>query len=1534
MSREILFVVGATEGDEGDDRIHDRLVNKLYYDVEVIAGRKMLNHHLMNKELVVISSTAAKHGDGDNVIKILLDAPIPVLVLGIELLRGLRMAVEAYANGNAERTDYLVRMGGGFHPLAAGLNEDTHICKSKRELFCVEPYKSFYEIAELLLTPEQKWILSDGKRPPESLRSICLYGYEAGDAMFVEGRNKERLKIKEMDEKLKRNEADLITAPARRVAYIFDNVTPMEATREGWAFFDAAVGWAVALKTPFEIFTEEWSEVERRRKVWKTENDKIEREEIYEENQSGIRNGNPPENLVGLALSGGGIRSATFSLGLLQGFHKQGLLRIFDYLSTVSGGGYLGGWWSAWLSRKDTRGLFPRGEKLETHRANKYLSNKKNSRIPEGSMCAEDEDPIHHLRLFGNYLTPRKGALSIDTWGAVAYISRNLMLTWLSLLPLLFSFVLIGQFYFLLQKNSAREYLYPLEIRNYESMLADPPKDIETYRTYRNQRDDDWEVEHKNNARIIVRHLIAAHLDKFLGILSDRRIDDAEHAEIVSLLTDDLKNQLQDRLKKKLSDLQINDPEYTEMENTLTSDFQPKLQGMVEELLSDGEAQGSVKPEILDILAMDSQHKLQGMLQKARGNYKQSLWARAQSTLFVLLPIVGLIILMSMAWMRSNVTKRPFMDWLAHTFASLVLLLLVFCILCLIDPKHWHFTFDSLGNWTYPVSIIFWAVMGFALYLATLPKVTELEWRKEIRKNKINLIHANLLILLVMMAFFLALSAFGYDLVNYILLPLRQGTLAEYIGKVVGWLTLIASILGSIFTAVKSAPSGGEDKNTADHLTSKSKFILFITPPLVLLTFTILLSWIARRCIYALFNVFESSYKINSSYFVGLDTQSIGNEKPFIIAVISSIILGFFFAIYELKKWKDWKKPFFGFLGLLGVCVGIGLLIRLIPLAQPTGKTGDWMRYWLSLFTVAFFIGAILCFRLFLFRKQRLKQINELKLWQQIGLAVFVALILAVAFAFITFWLTKRSIRAGFPSEPYLNWNRSSLSMAGIVFCFIAICLEMKLSLKSTGRSAYLLTGAYAILLAFLVSSFFSNPEPHLEICLAYLTLALLTLSLGWTIAIGWMSDPNWLSMHLFYKARLVRAYLGASNPNRKIQEITESAIGDDILMYDLTNCRKGAPYHLVNTTLNLIGAKDLATAQRSSSYFVLSKLYSGSLRTGYRRTREYMDGRFTLGTAVSVSGAAISPNMGAKTQTAALSMLMTLLNVRLGFWAPTPNNGSWRSPNPRLWPFYTLREFLSQTNDLGSYCYLTDGGHFDNTGLYSLVERGCRFIIISDNGADPLPCFEDLGDAIRRCRIDFDAEIDLDISPFFKKKDEASGDELAKTHYVVGTVNYSDAHLKKLKWSEEDRRDCNAGIIILIKPSLMLDEKADLRQFARQNRDFPQQTTGDQWFDEAQFESYRRLGEECATKVLEDLGLSTTLAATEGKLTPRMVACAFKVAKQIYDEHLENGESTKDNLEIRKTHFRGKMHHLLNPNEVKVATQPLPISGSLLELD
>src|SRR6516162_5173606 len=124
----------------------------------------------------------------------------------------------------------------------------------------------------------------------------------------------------------------------------------------------------------------------------------------------------PPQSA--LCFSGGGIRSASFALGVLQALARHGLLFRFDYLSTVSGGGYIGSWLSAWrrhagndagvLQSLTNRQADPPDEPLE----------------------------IASLRADSNYLTPQLGLLSADTWTAVALYIRNLLLNWLVLVPM------------------------------------------------------------------------------------------------------------------------------------------------------------------------------------------------------------------------------------------------------------------------------------------------------------------------------------------------------------------------------------------------------------------------------------------------------------------------------------------------------------------------------------------------------------------------------------------------------------------------------------------------------------------------------------------------------------------------------------------------------------------------------------------------------------------------------------------------------------------------------------------------------------------------------------------------------------------------------------------------------------------------------------------------------------------------------------------------------------------------------------------
>ena len=488
--------------------------------------------------------------------------------------------------------------------------------------------------------------------------------------------------------------------------------------------------------------------------------------------------------------------------------------------------------------------------------------------------------------------------------------------------------------------------------------------------------------------------------------------------------------------------------------------------------------------------------------------------------------------------------------------------------------------------------------------------------------------------------------------------------------------------------------------------------------------------------------------------------------------------------------------------------------------------------------------------------------------------------------------------------ENPIGLSLASVALPGMAACFTLTAFEMWWGQSDNRRSVWLMAAAYlGLSMLFVIGWIMASDSNQWEAYIKPLRIVfgLLAAALVWVVALGWMVDPNTVSMHQFYKARLVRAYLGASNPRRlkEHKEIADAVAGDDLPLSTLKNCQRGAPYHLINTTLNLVAGRDLSTAQRSASSFILSKNFCGSLRTNYRPTNCYMNGRLSLGTAVAASGAAVSPSMGSKKPTAAMAMLLTLLNVRLGYWSPTPSRENWKMSQPRLWPFYLLREFLSQTNDLSSYCYLTDGGHFDNTGLYSLVERGCRYIVLVDCGADPQPsCFQDLGDAIRRCRIDFGAEVDLKLDQLIENKCQS-----ATQYFAVGEIKYSRKHAEALHWKIEGRENDKeaeaalTGIIIYFKPTILGKETADVRQYAIENKFFPQQSTANQWFGEAQFESYRRLGQTYAKEAFEKLEAVKRINRRI-RLSSKDVEAVFSEIFDKYNPRSEQSEEASEEAE------------------------------------
>lgn len=127
------------------------------------------------------------------------------------------------------------------------------------------------------------------------------------------------------------------------------------------------------------------------------------------------------ETFVGLALSGGGIRSATFCFGVLQVLERLGLMKQVDYLSTVSGGGYTGSAYSAWKLRKT---LF--------QKAVLPVNCSKTKEPPERL-----DDLLTHLRKFSNFLSPRFGLGASETWRMIGTYARNISLHWVVLVSAL-----------------------------------------------------------------------------------------------------------------------------------------------------------------------------------------------------------------------------------------------------------------------------------------------------------------------------------------------------------------------------------------------------------------------------------------------------------------------------------------------------------------------------------------------------------------------------------------------------------------------------------------------------------------------------------------------------------------------------------------------------------------------------------------------------------------------------------------------------------------------------------------------------------------------------------------------------------------------------------------------------------------------------------------------------------------------------------------------------------------------------------------
>ncbi len=410
------------------------------------------------------------------------------------------------------------------------------------------------------------------------------------------------------------------------------------------------------------------------------------------------------------------------------------------------------------------------------------------------------------------------------------------------------------------------------------------------------------------------------------------------------------------------------------------------------------------------------------------------------------------------------------------------------------------------------------------------------------------------------------------------------------------------------------------------------------------------------------------------------------------------------------------------------------------------------------------------------------------------------------------------------------------------------------------------------------------------------------------------LSFANRSSLAQTYSARLARAYLGASNPTRRSpsgMNVTEVIPGDDVAsLMDYRPHEASGPLHLINVMVNQtvdsgsglrkrdrkgdnIAVSCLAMSvgehahSRWESSTTLSALPADAKKVpsrlvplgrspGMPHPLVDQNGNpadlaemLSLRQWIGISGAAIDPGRGRKTNLGT-SLLMGMVNLRTGHWwdSGIPHSSRFGFPDlsfmrrllylvPRVFNVQSLLLYVWIARYPGPeerFWHISDGGYFENSGAYELIRRRIPRIILCDGSADPTFEYEVFAELVRKCRIDFGASI-RSFTPTEIAANVPSG--LVGRVGALNDLRPEDAGKPSpfhaaLCYVEYDNDPQRKSVILLLKSKRTSDDPIDVRHFHSVNPDFPNESTGDQFFDEAQWESYRKLGEHLATPVLE----------------------------------------------------------------------------------
>lgn len=361
----------------------------------------------------------------------------------------------------------------------------------------------------------------------------------------------------------------------------------------------------------------------------------------------------------------------------------------------------------------------------------------------------------------------------------------------------------------------------------------------------------------------------------------------------------------------------------------------------------------------------------------------------------------------------------------------------------------------------------------------------------------------------------------------------------------------------------------------------------------------------------------------------------------------------------------------------------------------------------------------------------------------------------------------------------------------------------------------------------------------------------------------------NYISPHRFYRDRIMEAFMPAWS-TVATNSTGWSPLADRFRMSRAWPLKPGSaktPFPIINTNVVLVNEQprkhhdDIPRNERHRRFrmrggdnFILTPFTCGSLATGWRESEAYMGDNVTVASAVAISGAAANPNAAylgsGHTRNRFVSVVMRLFNLRLGYWVANPrfDKGEACRANhfrPGLWYSITSRGHKSKR----PIVELTDGGHFDNLGVYELIRRRAKLIIVCDGEADKETSYSAFVSLVRRIEQDFSARIEFkdgrgpellveDIPMLYP-----SGAKRATRGFFAARIRYDE--------------QTEPGIIIYLKATMIDEVSLKTKGYKGAHPDFPDETTADQFFDDEQFEAYRELGYAIAMSAVHDLKLS-----------------------------------------------------------------------------